>query len=192
MPHIKTVAVFCGSKTGDDPRHAEGARALGAGLAERDIALIYGGGNIGLMGVVADAVLAAGGRVVGVIPEFLTRYEVAHAGVSDMIVTDSMHSRKQLMFDRADAFVTMPGGIGTLDETVEVITWRQLGLHDKPVLICNQHGWATRLLAALHATVADGFSSPELNSLFEVVPDVVTVLARLVEQAPGTGDVAGL
>ena len=192
MPRIKTIAVFCGSKTGDDPRHAEGARALGAGLAQQGITLIYGGGKIGLMGVVADAVLAAGGHVLGVIPEFLTRFEVAHPGVSEMIVTDSMHSRKQLMFERADAFVTMPGGIGTLDETVEIITWRQLGLHDKPILICDQHGWATRLLAALEATIEGGFTDPALRRLFDILPDVQTVLARLADSAPGTGDFSRL
>ena len=189
---MRTVAVFCGSRTGNDPRHAEAARALGASLAAHNITLIYGGGKVGLMGVVADAVLAGGGQVLGVIPGFLTRLEVAHAGLTEMIVTDSMHDRKRLMFDRADAFVTLPGGIGTLDETVEIITWRQLGQHSKPILICNQHGWANRLLAALDATMEDGFTDPGLRRLFEVLPDVAAVLARLAEPASGRADTSRL
>ncbi len=131
------------------------------------------------MGVVADAALAAGGEVTGIIPEFLTAMEVAHEGVSDLIVTDSMHTRKRRMFELADAFVTMPGGLGTLDETVEIITWRQLGLHDKPIVICNVGGWADALLGALEAAIASGFASESSRSLYEVVPDVAAVLARL-------------
>ena len=131
------------------------------------------------MGAVADAVLQAGGQVTGVIPEFLTRLELAHAGLTELHVTGSMHDRKRMMFDRADAFVTMPGGLGTLDETVEVATWRQLGLHDKPVLLCNAGGWADPLLGALRATVAQGFASDSALRLFEVLEDVPALLARL-------------
>jgi uncharacterized protein (TIGR00730 family) len=130
---------------------------------------------------VADAVLAGGGQVTGVIPDFLTRLEVAHAGVLDLRVTDSMHTRKRMMFDMADAFVTLPGGFGTLDETVEVLTWRQLGLHNKPVIICNAGGWADPLLAALRGTVAQGFASASSLELFEVADTVDAVLARLSE-----------
>ncbi len=182
-PPIRSVAVFCGSRTGHDPDFARAAAALGTGLAERELRLIYGGGRIGLMGVVADAVLAGGGNVSGVIPEFLTRTEAAHEHVHDLTVTDSMHTRKQRMFSLADAFVTMPGGLGTLDETVEIITWRQLRLHDKPVLICNVGGWADGLLAAFAASVRDGFSDEPRGTLFEVLPDVAAVLRRL-ENAP--------
>jgi uncharacterized protein (TIGR00730 family) len=177
----RAVAVFCGSKSGNDPVCLAAAVALGAGLAAHGIRLIYGGGRVGLMGALADAVLAGGGEVTGVIPDFLTRMEVAHEGVSDLHVTDSMHTRKRMMFDMADAFVTLPGGFGTLDETVEVLTWRQLGLHDKPVILCNAGGWAEPLLAALHSTVAQGFAGASSLDLFEVLETPEAVLARLRE-----------
>ena len=174
----RAVAVFCGSRMGDDPAHYAAAVALGTGLGLAGIRLIYGGGHVGLMGVVADAVLDAGGQVIGVIPAFLAQREVAHERLTELHVTDSMHSRKRLMFDMADGFITMPGGLGTLDETVEIITWRQLRQHDKPVLICNTGGWADALLAALRVTVAQGFASAESLDLFEELPDVPAVLAR--------------
>ncbi len=178
MP-IRSVAVFCGSRAGGNPVWLAAARALGSGLAEAGIRLVYGGGRVGLMGAVADAVLAGGGQVLGVIPEFLTLMEVAHGGLTELVVTDSMHTRKRMMFDRAEAFVTLPGGLGTLDETVEIVTWRQLGLHDKPVLICNVAGWADSLLSAFEQSIKDGFASKSARDLFEVVPDVATTLARL-------------
>ena len=174
------VAVFCGSRSGDDPVHLAAAVALGAGLAAHGIRLIYGGGRVGLMGALADAVLADGGAVTGVIPDFLTRLEVMHPGVADMRVTDSMHSRKRLMFDMADAFVTLPGGIGTMDETIEVLTWRQLGVHDKPIILCDVAGWARPLLAALQATVAQGFTSRDTMDQLEVLPSPEAVVARLL------------
>ncbi len=149
-------------------------------MARAGIRLIYGGGRMGLMGVVADAALDAGGEVRGIIPEFLTAMEVAHDRVTDLVVTDSMHSRKRQMFELADAFVTMPGGLGTLDETVEIITWRQLGLHEKPVYICNVGGWAAGLLAAFEMAVEDGFASVSARGLYEVLPDVPAVLEALL------------
>jgi len=178
-PPARAVAVFCGSRMGDDPAARAAAVALGHGLARDGIALIYGGGHIGLMGVVADAVLDGGGQVTGVIPEFLARREVAHDRLTALHVTDSMHSRKRLMFELADAFITLPGGLGTLDETIEIITWRQLGLHDKPILICDVGGWAGPLLAALRACVAQGFAGADSLALFEVLDDVPALLARL-------------
>ncbi len=163
--------------------------ALGRGLAREGIRLIYGGGRLGLMGTVADAVLDEGGSVLGVIPEFLTTLEVAHERVKDLVVTDSMHSRKRHMFEVADAFVTMPGGLGTLDETVEIITWRQLGLHEKPILICNVAGWADGLLSAFESTVRDEFASESARALYQVFPDVPSVLTALrglpAEKLPG-------
>jgi uncharacterized protein (TIGR00730 family) len=180
----RAVAVFCGSRAGHDARHQAAATALGAGLAARGIRLVYGGGRVGLMGAVADAVLAGGGLVTGVIPEFLTRLEVAHTGLTALHITDSMHDRKRMMFAMADAFVTLPGGFGTLDETVEIATWRQLGLHDKPILLCNEGGWADAFLAALRATVTDGFASASSLDLIETVPDVPALLARLDDVAP--------
>ena len=179
MPEIRTVAVFCGAHAGDDPRFRTAADELGRGLARSGIRLIYGGGRVGLMGAVADATLAAGGSVTGVIPDFLTRREVAHDGVCDLVVTDSMHSRKRRMFELADAFVSLPGGLGTLDETIEIITWRQLGLHNKPVLLCNVAGSAAPLLAAIEAAVEHGFADPSVRELYEVAEGVEPLLERL-------------
>lgn len=185
---VRSVAVFCGSRVGHDPAYAEAAAALGGGLAAAGLRLVYGGGGVGLMGVVADAALAAGGEVLGIIPEFLQRREVAHAGVGDMVVTETMHDRKRRMFDAADAFVTMPGGLGTFDETIEITTWRQLALHDKPILVCDVAGWAQPYLASLQAAVDQGFAGPECLRLFEVLPDVDAVLARLtLLTSPGAG-----
>ncbi len=185
---IRSVAVFCGSRFGHDPVYADAAAALGKGLAKVGIRLVYGGGGVGLMGIVADAALAAGGEVLGVIPEFLQRREVAHAGVGTLVVTGTMHDRKRRMFDAADAFVTMPGGLGTFDETIEITTWRQLGLHDKPILVCDIAGWAQPYLAAIQAAVDQGFAGPECLRLYEVLPDVDAVLARLAAvTSPGAG-----
>jgi len=178
-PHIEAVAVFCGSRPGTHPKLQASATELGHGLARAGLRLVYGGGCIGLMGAVADAVIEAGGEVTGVIPEFLTQREVAHERVNELFVTDSMHTRKRRMFEMADAFVTMPGGLGTLDETVEIITWRQLGLHDKPILICDVLGWAQGLLGAFETAIRDGFAEASARALYEVVPDVPSLLARL-------------
>ena len=185
--HLRAVAVCCGSRSGHDPGAVRAARALGAGLAEQGIRLVYGGGRVGLMGAVADAALAGGGLVTGVIPEFLTRMEVAHTGLTTLHVTDSMHTRKRMMFDLADAFVTLPGGLGTLDETVEIITWRQLGLHRKPVLLCNAGGWAAPFLAAVEASIAQDFTGAEARGFFEVLEDVPGILARLAQLTPSPG-----
>lgn len=176
---LRSVAVFCGSRFGADPAYRGASAALGAGLASAGMRLVYGGGRVGLMGVVADAVLAGGGSVLGIIPDFLQRREVAHHGGIELVVTDSMHDRKHQMFAAADAFVTMPGGLGTFDETIEITTWKQLSLHDKPILICDVNGWAQPYLAALEAAVRDGFAGDNTLGLYEVLPDVDTVLARL-------------
>jgi uncharacterized protein (TIGR00730 family) len=179
MLEIHAVAVFCGSRTGNDPAYRVAAQMLGHGLAEAGIRLVYGGGRIGLMGVMADAALAAGGSVLGVIPEFLTRREVAHQGLGELAITASMHSRKQKMFEAADAFISLPGGLGTLDETIEIITWRQLGLHDKPILICDVAGSAAPFLATIEAAVAADFAAPGARELYEVVDGVPAALQRL-------------
>jgi uncharacterized protein (TIGR00730 family) len=178
MPAIHSVAVFCGSQSGANPAFAAAARDLGHGLAESGMRLVYGGGRVGLMGAVADAVLEAGGEILGVIPEFLTRREVAHTAV-ELAVTDSMHSRKQRMFSDADAFVSLPGGLGTLDETIEIITWRQLGLHEKPIVLCDIAGSAAPLRAAIDAAVENGFASPRVRDLFSVVEGVPALLQCL-------------
>ncbi len=185
MPRILSAAVFCGSSPGNDPGYMAAATALGQGLAAAGIRLVYGGGGIGLMGGVARAVHAAGGSVVGVIPEFLMRREMAHIEAGELIVTDSMHSRKNRMFELADAFVIMPGGLGTLDEMFEILTWRQLGLHDKPILICNVLGAATAWVGVIDAAIETGFARPEIRGLFEVVDGVPALLARL-QKLPAT------
>jgi uncharacterized protein (TIGR00730 family) len=187
MPEISSVAVFCGSRTGADPAFAAAARMLGTGLAHAGIRLIYGGGRNGMMGLLADAVLASGGVVLGVIPDFLTKLEVAHPGVSGMVVTESMHSRKRRMAEEADAFVMMPGGIGTLDETIEIITWRQLGLHDKPIFVCDVAGSAAPFLGAVDGLIAQGFAGDELRRTFEVVAGVPALLARLTHETRHPG-----
>lgn len=179
MPSIRSVAVFCGASAGHLPPLHAAATALGRGLAQAGQRLVYGGGQIGLMGAVADAALDAGGEVVGVIPEFLTRSEVAHRRVREMIVTDSMHSRKARMFELADAFVSFAGGLGTLDETFEILTWRQLGLHDKPILIGDVAGCAQPLLTMIEATIAAGFARPDIRALYEVTDGIPALLARL-------------
>ena len=179
MQQIGSVAVFCGSRLGHDPAFAAAARELGAGLATAGIRLVYGGGRNGMMGVLADAVLAAGGTVLGVIPDFLTKWEVAHPGATEMIVTDSTHSRKRHMAEAADAFVMLPGGIGTMDETVEIVTWRQLRLHDKPIYVCDVAGSAAPFVTAIDGMVAQGFTGPEVRELFAVVEGVPALLSRL-------------
>lgn len=179
MPEIRSVAVFCGSRVGASPAYVAAAVALGQSLATSGIRLIYGGGRIGLMGALADGALGAGGTVIGVIPDFLQRFEVAHAGCSELIVTDTMHTRKRRMFDLADAFVTLPGGLGTFDETFEILTWRQLKLHDKPILICDIDGSAMALLNLLEDSIRDGFAPADARNLFETVHGVAALMQRL-------------
>lgn len=187
MTAIRSLAVFCGSRVGNNPAFAEAGQALGAGLAQAGIRLVYGGGRIGIMGVVADAVLAGGGTVLGVIPRFLTEWEVAHQQVTEMSVTDSMHSRKQQLYAESDAFLIMPGGLGTFDEAFEIITWRQLRLHDKPILVCNVAGWANPLIAMINQAIDQGFAPAFARDLFEVVDDVPAVLSRLQMLPAGAG-----
>lgn len=179
MTAIHSLAVFCGSRVGVNPAYAEAGRVLGQGLAQAGIRLVFGGGRIGIMGVVADAVLAAGGEVLGVIPEFLTQWEVAHEKVTEMVVTDSMHARKQRLYAESDAFLVMPGGLGTFDEAFEIITWRQLRLHDKPILLCDVAGWAAPLVATIDHAIAQGFAASTSRDLFEVIDGVPAVLERL-------------
>jgi len=179
VTRMRSVAVFCGSRRGVNPAWAEAVEELGAGLARACIRLVYGGGQVGLMGALADATLGAGGNVLGVIPQFLTHFEAAHHDLNDLVITDSMHSRKRQMFDQSDAFVMMPGAVGTFDETIEVITWRQLGLHDKPIIIANIEGSAAAFVSLIENAIANGFMIPENRRLFEVVDSVAALLARL-------------
>ncbi|WP_028455616.1 LOG family protein [Chitinilyticum litopenaei] len=163
---MKKVAVFCGSRIGNDPAHAEAARELGRALAGRGLTLVYGGGNVGLMGEVASAALDAGGEVIGVIPQFMVMRELAYAACTDLIVVDSMHTRKARMAELADAFIALPGGLGTFDELFEILTWAQIGLHGKPIGLLNVNGFYDGLLMFLNKVAADGFvRETELNAL---------------------------
>ncbi len=192
MSDIKAVAVFCGASPGHAPDFMREVAALGRGLAEAGMTLIYGGGHVGLMGAAADAAVAAGGRVIGVIPEFLRRREVAHDGLAELIVTDSMHTRKRRMFELADAFVAFPGGLGTLDETFEILTWAQLRLHSKPIVICDIAGYAQPMLAMIEAAVAAGFAQPTIHDLYAVADGVAAVMQRLRRSAAAPSDAAAL
>ncbi|HIJ63914.1 MAG TPA: TIGR00730 family Rossman fold protein [Rhodospirillaceae bacterium] len=173
---LASVCVFCGSSPGSDPAHRLAAVTLGRLLAEAGVTLVFGGGSVGMMGALADAALAAGGKVIGVIPEHLTQLEAPSATVSELIVVDSMHSRKRRMFDLSDAFCVLPGGLGTLDETFEILTWKQLGLHNKPIVLANLGGYWQSWLDLVAATVAGGFTGPAATRLFSVVDSVDQVL----------------
>ena len=172
MAAIASLCVFCGSQTGRNPAYATLARGLGTALAQRRITLVYGAGGIGLMGVVADAVLAGGGEAIGVIPEKLERLEVAHPGLNETVVTKDMFRRKRIMLDRADGFVILPGGYGTLDEFFEVLTWKQLGLLDKPIVVLDSEGYWGPLLDLLDQVSAEGFAPPATSGLATVVHSV--------------------
>jgi len=182
-----SVCVYCGSRHGQRPAYTEAARALGRAVGERGWQLVYGGGNVGLMGEVADAVLAAGGRVVGVIPESLMRREVGHLRLQELHVVPDMHQRKKMMAERADAFVALPGGIGTLEELFEVWTWHQLGYHDQPIGLLNVDGYYQALLAFMQHTVDEGFLSHEQQRVLRVGSDAVALLDELHALAGGAG-----
>ena len=179
MTEIRSLCVLCGSREGNDPAYQEAAIRLGELMAEQGVRLVYGGGSIGLMGVIADAVIEAGGEVVGVIPDFLIRYEVGHGRLTDLVVTDSMHDRKRRMFEMADAFVVLPGGLGTLDETFEIVTWKQLRLHESPIIILNVNGYWSPLLALIDAAIRGGFAHPDIAELIAVVETPEQVLHSL-------------
>lgn len=178
------IAVYCGSSLGNDPVHADAARELGAMLAEAGIGLVYGGGNVGLMGVLADATLARGGEVIGVIPQALVDREVAHKGCSELHVTADMHERKALMAEKADAFVALPGGIGTMEELFEVWTWGQLGWHPKPCAIVNVAGYYDALVDFLDSAVRSGFLTQDHRSMLIEVGAVADLLDRLGDYIP--------
>jgi uncharacterized protein (TIGR00730 family) len=176
---IDSVCVFCGSKFGNDPTWARAADRLGVLLAEAGIRLVYGGGRIGLMGVVAQSVMRAGGRVSGVIPDFMIKLEVADTGITDLVVVDSMHERKRRMFELADGFVILPGGLGTLDETFEIVTWKQLRQHSKPIVVLNVNGYWSPFADLVRAIVAGGFAHPAVADLFALVETPEAVLPAL-------------
>jgi len=179
MTSIESVCVYCGSGFGTNPEHRAAAQRLGELLGRNGIRLIYGGGRVGLMGVVADATLAQGGSVVGVIPEHLQSREVGHHGLSELHVVQSMHERKEMMFKMSDGFVILPGGLGTLDEAFEMITWRQLRLHDKPIILLDNGGYWEPLLRLNRHIVDEGFAKPATLALYTVVSDVEAVIPAL-------------
>jgi uncharacterized protein (TIGR00730 family) len=184
----RSVCVYCGSNAGSRPLYAERAAALGTRLAREGLALVYGGGNVGLMGIVADAALAAGGEVVGVIPEQLVNWEVAHRGVTRLEVVANMHERKARMFDLSDAFVALPGGFGTMDEMFEMLTWRQLGLGDKPCAFLDVNAFWQPLMAMLDTMVCERFLHAEQRSDLWHGEDIDAMFAWMRAYAPARAD----
>ena len=176
---LRRICVFCGSSVGSRPAYVAAARELGRTLAERGLGVVFGGGKVGLMGVLADAALAAGGEAIGVIPEAMVAREIAHQGLTELRVVRSMHERKTLMADLADAFIALPGGYGTFEEFFEAVTWTQLGIHSKPCGLLNLEGYYDTLLALLDRAVSDGFIREANRSLVLDAPDVPTLLQKL-------------
>ena len=182
---LASVCVYCGAHTGRDPAYTAAAALLGRTLAERGIRIVYGGGRVGLMGVVADAALAAGGRVTGIIPQALMKKELAHAGLTELVVTTSMHERKAQMAERADAFVALPGGLGTFEELFEIWTWGQLGWHRKPCGVVNVAGFYDGLIAFLDHAADAGFVRPVHRGMLLVDDDPARLLDRFAQyEAP--------
>ncbi|MCK5942356.1 MAG: TIGR00730 family Rossman fold protein [Planctomycetes bacterium] len=180
MAEIQSVCVYCGSQSGTDPAYADAARQMGDALAERGLRLVFGGGHVGMMGLLADRVLARGGEVIGVIPKALMRAEVAHDGLTELHVTEDMHQRKALMAEHSDAFVTLPGGLGTLEELFETWTWRQLRYHDKPLGLLNVNGYFDGLLDWLDHAVAKGYVRAPYREMLQVDTDPAALLDQLM------------
>jgi uncharacterized protein (TIGR00730 family) len=189
MQNIRRVCVYCGSSGAVEAQFREAAGELGACLATAGIELVYGGGRVGLMGLLADAVLAARGKVTGVIPARLRDAEAGHIGVTELVVVSSMHERKRLMAERADAFAILPGGIGTLDEMFEILSWKQLALHDKPILLVDIGGYWAPLRALLDHIIDNGFAHPRTRGLLRVVPNIAALMAALSEEPTVSGKI---
>jgi uncharacterized protein (TIGR00730 family) len=188
MQKIRRLCVYCGSSGAVDRRYREAASKLGAGLAAAGIGLVYGGGRVGLMGLLADAALAGGGVVTGVIPSRLRDAELAHGGATELVVVASMHDRKRVMAERADAFAILPGGIGTLDEMFEILSWKQLELHDKPIFLVDIGGYWAPLRALLDHIVAMGFARPQIRELLRIVNSVPELIAALAAEPAATSE----
>ncbi len=186
MNKITTVAVYCGSSLGKNKVYTDRAVALGKTLADKGINLVYGGGNIGLMGVIANTVLQKGGKVTGVLPHFLNKKEVGNLDVDELILVDSMHARKQTISELSDAFIAMPGGFGTLEEVTEMLTWSQLGLVQKPIGLYNVNGFYDFLLRQFDTMVAEGFLKPENRNMMLADADPGGLLAKLQAFKPVT------
>ena len=181
---MRRICVFCGSNFGKHPSYREAAEELGQLLAERGICLVYGGGDVGLMGAIADAALSAGGQVIGVIPRRLSDREVAHRGVTELRIVETMHERKALMVELSDAFISLPGGLGTMDEFFETLTWAQLDIHRKPCGLLNVNGYYDQVVGLLDRFVEDGFVSPRNRELIIVREDLADLMAALDEHQP--------
>ncbi|PKK35277.1 MULTISPECIES: TIGR00730 family Rossman fold protein [unclassified Siphonobacter] len=181
---MKKVAVFCGASSGSDLIYREVAAALGTYLANRQLTLVYGGGNVGLMGIVADAALAAGGEVIGVIPDFLKKWEVGHEGVTELIVTENMHERKARMAELSDGFITLPGGFGSMDELFEILTWKQLQIHKKPVGLLNINGFYDLLIAQMDRMVEAGFLRDSNRDLLVIADSIEELIALMQTHEP--------
>ncbi|MFT4570500.1 MAG: hypothetical protein ACI8TX_000521 [Hyphomicrobiaceae bacterium] len=184
---FESVCVFCGSNFGADPAYLQGARALGSLLAERGIELVYGGGNVGLMGAVADVVMQSGGHVTGVIPRGLADRELAHHGISELHIVDTMHERKALMAERSQAFIALPGGMGTFEELLEMLTWNQLGIHAKPCGLLNIASYWEPLLTMLDHAVEQEFYKAKYRASALVAREPETLLARMGQWVPDQG-----
>lgn len=183
---MRSVCVFCGSSIGGDPRYLDAARELGAEIGSRGLRLVYGGASVGLMGALADSALEAGAEVLGIIPEHLVEAEVAHQGLQELRVTRSMHERKAVMAEESSAFVAMPGGFGTLEEVVEILTWGQLGLHAKPVGFLDVLGYYSRLVAFFGHAVTEGFVRPPHLGLYTVDESPGALLDAMTNWIPST------
>jgi hypothetical protein len=184
MNGIRRVCVYCGANVGARPAYAEAARRLGRVLGEQGLGLVYGGGNVGLMGVVADAALAAGAEVLGVIPQALVARELGHQGITELRVVETMHERKAVMAELADAFVALPGGLGTLDELFEAMTWAQLGLHQKPIGLLEVDGFFAPLVAYLDRAATEGFVRAEHRAALLVASEPELLLKRFATYRP--------
>jgi len=182
---LKSVCVYCGSSFGSDPSHEASANLLGQLIAEAGLRLVYGGGSVGLMGTVANSALESGGSVTGIIPHFLEKREVMLASLEDLIVTRDMHERKHLMFEKSDAFIALPGGIGTLEEAVEMMTWAQLGQHRKPVVLANINGFWSPLLELFDHMRAQGYIRPESEVPYLVARRIEDILPMLRQAVSG-------
>lgn len=185
---MQSICVFCGATAGRDPAYHEAARAFGQTLAEQRIELVWGGGHVGLMGVLADAVHAHHGKSYGVIPEFMAERELAHPFATEMVVVDSMHTRKATMAERAEGFVALPGGFGTLDEFFEILTWAQLHIHHKPIGLLNIEGFFDPLLSLIRHMVAEGFVKPQHMDLMHVADAPAPLLDAMRKHRPPAGD----
>ena len=186
MPELSSICVFCGSNAGANPAYLKAAEVVGRGLAQRGVQVIYGGATVGMMGALADAARGAGGEVIGVIPQSIFDREIGHAGLDDLRVVGSMHERKALMAELSDAFIALPGGIGTLEELFEVYTWAQLGIHTKPLGLLDVAGYFQPLVAFLDHAVQERFLRPEMRTLLAVSDDLADLLAALEASEPVT------